>query len=947
MNHRSAVAAVLTAALLAAGLAPPTAALADPQGPQDHGLAQLRADAHGPVQVHRDRFGARTALGSTDGEALVSAPAGAHGPRAAAAGYVRRYGPAFHIDGGVSSTRTMSTIPTVTGGHVVRVDQAVDGIPVFGGQLVMTLDGQDGLVSVAGATTDATSPGTVTVDVATARRTAVAVAAKTHRVPARTLHAVDLGRWLYDPALVGSTDPGGTRAVWRFEVSDGKAVREVVLVDAQRGRVALHFDENNDLTRVVCDDENAAQTQVPGCSTATARRGETTGPVGDTDVDAAFANVGEAADFYRQVAGLDLGELLGTGAAGSRRLQSWVRWCYTGQECPMHNASWDGTHMVFGEGYAAADDVVAHELTHGVIDHTSQLFYLHQSGAINESLADVIGELVDQRNHRDGEDDSGWLLGEDVPGGPIRSMKDPTLFGQPDSMTSPLWSGDDAFADEGAVHQNSGVGNKAAYLISQGGTFHGVTVRGIDAGDPMLTKTAVLYTEVIKRLPSGAQYADLAHTLEGTCAELAAAGTDGFSPADCDSVAAAVRATAMTRPPTDPAAGPGQAPDTCPTGTVKRVLFHDDDGTSHPWQVGKLWMHAPNTARGVPGYASSGRQSWFAYEPDPAAWQDPPSSSLRSLTPVRIPRHQRTYLRFHHAYLLEWYDATATAPARYPDGASVDLFTATGTGWRRETTPLRWVNGPDKLITSGGAGSPWTGFGGDSHGYNTSRLDLTPLAGHRIEPQWTVAGDRSGSFLGWYVDDVEVYTCAHVGPSAPRRVTVRGTTHGAVVSWRPPADPGSGVAGYRVRRSDGLVRTVGSAARSLRLHGLPSGRRVVYSVAALDTRGRTGPAVRRVVRRTRLAARTSTTRVRPAQRFRLAGRLARVGSGTAVAGRTVVFQRRAPRGRWRTLARRTTRRDGTVALRVVGHGTALYRLVYPGAAGWAGSRTPALRVRVS
>ena len=53
--------------------------------------------------------------------------------------------------------------------------------------------------------------------------------------------------------------------------------------------------------------------------------------------------------------------------------------------------------MFYGQGYASADDVVGHEMTHGVIEHNSDLFYWGQSGAINESLADIMGEIVDHR----------------------------------------------------------------------------------------------------------------------------------------------------------------------------------------------------------------------------------------------------------------------------------------------------------------------------------------------------------------------------------------------------------------------------------------------------------------------------------------------------------------------------------------------------------------------
>src|SRR3954454_3956024 len=97
--------------------------------------------------------------------------------------------------------------------------------------------------------------------------------------------------------------------------------------------------------------------------------------------------------------------------------------------------------MVYGPGWAV-DDVVGHELTHGVTEHTSNLFYAYQSGAINESMSDVMGEFIDQT---DGVDGTGvqtpWLLGEDSPIGAIRSMSNPEAYGQPSTMTSPKYYG--------------------------------------------------------------------------------------------------------------------------------------------------------------------------------------------------------------------------------------------------------------------------------------------------------------------------------------------------------------------------------------------------------------------------------------------------------------------------------------------------------------------------
>ena len=63
--------------------------------------------------------------------------------------------------------------------------------------------------------------------------------------------------------------------------------------------------------------------------------------------------------------------------------------------CPFANAFWNGTQMVYGDGFASADDVVAHELTHAVTEYSANLFYYMQSGALNESFSDIFGETVD------------------------------------------------------------------------------------------------------------------------------------------------------------------------------------------------------------------------------------------------------------------------------------------------------------------------------------------------------------------------------------------------------------------------------------------------------------------------------------------------------------------------------------------------------------------------
>jgi bacillolysin len=148
-----------------------------------------------------------------------------------------------------------------------------------------------------------------------------------------------------------------------------------------------------------------------------------------------------------------------------------------------NNAFWNGSQMVYGDGdgstfqeLSGGLDVVAHELTHAVTDNSSDLVYQDESGALNEALSDIFGTLVE---YYDGTNPD-FEVGEDIytpgtPGDALRSMSDPTKYGDPDHYSN-RYTGT---GDNGGVHTNSGIINKAAYLLSEGGTHYGVTVPGI------------------------------------------------------------------------------------------------------------------------------------------------------------------------------------------------------------------------------------------------------------------------------------------------------------------------------------------------------------------------------------------------------------------------------------------------------------------------------------
>lgn len=129
-----------------------------------------------------------------------------------------------------------------------------------------------------------------------------------------------------------------------------------------------------------------------------------------------------------------------------------------------NNAAWIGDKMIYGDGdgqeftgLAGANDVVAHEITHGVTQETAGLEYKDQSGALNESFSDVFGYFVDDKDFLMGED----VYTPNIEGDALRSMSDPEKYGQPANMKDYVHTE----SDNGGVHTNSGIPNKAAYNV--------------------------------------------------------------------------------------------------------------------------------------------------------------------------------------------------------------------------------------------------------------------------------------------------------------------------------------------------------------------------------------------------------------------------------------------------------------------------------------------------
>jgi Zn-dependent metalloprotease len=178
-----------------------------------------------------------------------------------------------------------------------------------------------------------------------------------------------------------------------------------------------------------------------------------------------------------------------------------------------NNAFWDGDEMTFGDGdgvifdgFAQSLDVVAHELAHGVTQFTSALIYKNESGALNEHFSDVFGTAITQWAAGERPDEADWLVGDEIMGPELygealRSMahpgtaydnailgKDPQPAHYDDRYTGP--------ADNGGVHINSGIGNRAFYLAAT------------ELGDTM--EATRIWYHALHLLPSNATFAQAA-----------------------------------------------------------------------------------------------------------------------------------------------------------------------------------------------------------------------------------------------------------------------------------------------------------------------------------------------------------------------------------------------------------------------------------------------------
>jgi bacillolysin len=169
------------------------------------------------------------------------------------------------------------------------------------------------------------------------------------------------------------------------------------------------------------------------------------------------------------------------------------------------NAFWNGTFLVFGDGdnqtfsnLAASLDITAHEIQHGVTEFTAGLIYENQSGALNEAYSDIFACMVDR-------DD--WTVGEDVTlvsPGFLRDLAHPENGLDPLPTKMSEYRNMPVDEDHGGVHINMSIPSRAAYLIAEGLTTEGLgTAIGRDKTERIFYRALTTYLTASSNFADG------------------------------------------------------------------------------------------------------------------------------------------------------------------------------------------------------------------------------------------------------------------------------------------------------------------------------------------------------------------------------------------------------------------------------------------------------------
>ncbi len=705
-----------------------------------------------------------------------------------------QYGALFGITDPMSQLR-LDSVKVDRLGYVHTTFQQVHrGVPVFSGVLKLHQNAA-GQVVAANGHFRTIKPGLVVTPSIDEKVAANAARAAIREKCDPAVESAAL--WIVDPGWYGDAFIGA-RLAWKVIMVDANAgVREAFFIDAHTAAVLDQWSLIEQLlNRATYDGEQLAP--IPGVLA----RSEGQPPVTDVEVNRAHDYAGDFYAYFQRAHGRD-----GVDDAGGMIIQT-VNSRSTG--CP--NAYWNGFQAVYCTG-VCTDDIVAHELTHGVIQETAALIYQNQSGQLNESFADVFGELVDLYNgdastvdviggpvlwpdppaagpgtdspnnmrtacsprpfHPNGVR---WCIGEDSAGfsGAIREMYDPTCRNDPDRANSPLMLCQPVNA--GGVHHGSGVPNKAFAMLVDGGVFNGRTIIGIGA----VKAGAIWYRALTTYLTPASDFKDAydafiqsATDLLGTFPNDPRTGLPIDSAISAFDLAQLTESLLATEMNTDGACGQSSnvldetPPIECAEATV---LFSEtfESGPPAGWTVSNSGPPTPYdwalTTSTLPFFRPGVAFYCEARAVGDCIGIDESATHTLTSPPVAVPAGPagaRPVLAFSHYVASE---------GRY-DGGRLEISVGAGpwTPIPRSAFEFNPYNnrlveatfGNTNPLAAAGAVDVFSGAGGR---WGRSVVDLRSFgaAGESVRFRWVFGKDGcggGGAGTGWYIDDVAVYNC--------------------------------------------------------------------------------------------------------------------------------------------------------------------------------------------
>lgn len=776
--------------------------------------ATLRQNAQGEVtfSVHPMTGQVRFVRVAPNGDLL---PAAQQSLSQKAENFFTTYAPLFGLQNPTQELTLRQQARDAYGFTHLVYDQRYAGIPVFGGQLRAHFDEQGKLIAVNGVTVaDIALNTTPTQTPATVGEIALRLVASQitseKAVGLEVIAAPQL--YIFQAGLIKGA-PEVIHLVYEIEVTNAaRIVREFLYIDAHSGKPVEQISGIHALEREIYEGSLASKKWDEGSGNPdpipSGWAGGTT-----TQVKAWNDEIKGAKETYNFFASLTAGARLSYD--GQNAIMKTIN-NKPDIQCP--NANWNGATANYCNG-VTADDIVAHEWGHAYTEYTSDLVYLWQPGALNESYSDIWGETVDFLNGRGSDTPGGlrtagscsalggstgtdnslrWLMGEDATSfnGAIRDMWNPTCFDNPGKVSDAnYWC---SVEDDGGVHINSGVPNHLFALLVDGGVYNGVTVNSIG-----LTRAAHLHWYAQKEfLTPVSDFADHADHLTAACTALigkplyqlttAATGWGSIAPetitqAHCTEVANAIAAVELRRPPTQcnftPTLNPN-APALCTAPNVAKTFFLETwESGLNGWTVGARAQKVPGqfnipnwrVVATPPASTITGPQGAAIFGEDPIRNGDSCNSDNEAgvtylQSPViTIPAVATApRLAFHHWFATE--SRVLNSALTIFDGGNLKIRVNNG-AWNLVPANVfvfnayngALYNDPSDFRNPLGGEPAFGGMDAGSVGgsWGQSQINLSGIAkaGDIVQLRFELGFDGCAGLEGWYVDTVRAFAC--------------------------------------------------------------------------------------------------------------------------------------------------------------------------------------------